>query len=746
MELLSPAGDREALIAAIRNGADAVYLGGQVLNARRSAGNFDRDGLKWACDYCHERGRKVYVTVNVLVKQRELGQLGEIASDMAFAGADAAIVQDLGAASALRQMLPDLPLFASTQMAVHSRHGVRFLKQAGFARAVLAREMTLAEIVDCAGEGLPLEVFCHGALCVSCSGQCLFSSLVGGRSGNRGQCAQPCRLPYKLTGPLIEAAGHLLSPRDLMLLGQLDQLRAAGADSLKIEGRLKRPEYVAIVTRIYRAALDGQATGERAVRELKQIFNRGGFTQGYAPGLIDRDLIYDGQPNHLGVRVGELKAGRAALACAVSDRDLIVSRAAGREDAPYKPGAPDGELFRLADDQQLRAARESYEGAETPGIAITGEATIRVGQPLALSVSDGETQITYFGEIVQRAQNKPLDEDKARNQLTKTGGTPYRFDELRIHIDQDAFAPVSQLNELRRAALGLLAEARIERNRGCGLEVQPLLIPQVAAPKPGKSRLVVQSGDADLLDQALAWGADEIVYQPLDFINFHAPNARFTLALPMVCSDQDLMTLHAFAKVNEAQLDGVLIANVAQLALDWPGESRADFSMNVANDLTVQALGMPYAPSVELTAKEISQMGGDRELIVYGRLPLMQLRHCPLNARLGKGRHIDCRRCDAGAGIEEHRLTDRKGIGFPLQRLKTAGGCIVRVLNSVPLMVLRHQNKLPGAACWRILLTDETRDETQTLVRAHRAALDGRKMPELGPLPTTTGHYFRGVD
>ncbi len=201
IELLSPAGTREALIAAVQNGADAVYLGTQMLNARAGAGNFDRDALRWAADYAHERGARIHVTVNTMVKESESGLLEEVAEQMAFAGVDAAIVQDLGVAKALRAMLPGLQLHASTQMAVHNRQGVRFAKAAGFDRVVLARELTFEEIAACAAEGIEIEAFAHGALCVSCSGQCMFSSLVGGRSGNRGQCAQPCRLPYRLEGP-----------------------------------------------------------------------------------------------------------------------------------------------------------------------------------------------------------------------------------------------------------------------------------------------------------------------------------------------------------------------------------------------------------------------------------------------------------------------------------------------------------------------------------------------------------------
>ncbi|MBO4883759.1 MAG: U32 family peptidase, partial [Clostridia bacterium] len=342
MELLAPAGGPEALIAAIQNGADAVYLGAQMLNARAGAGNFDRDALKWAADYAHERGARVHVTVNTMVKESEGALLEQVAEQIAFAGVDAAIVQDLGVAGALRAMLPSLQLHASTQMAIHNRQGVRFAREAGFDRVVLAREMTYEEIADCAREDIELEAFAHGALCVSCSGQCLFSSLVGGRSGNRGQCAQPCRLPYRLEGA-VKASGYLLSPRDLWSLDHLADLERAGVCSLKIEGRLKRPEYVAAVTRVYREALDlmetyGEYEPDDEAREaLLQIFNRGGFTQGYGPGVVDAELMSRAKPNHAGAPVGEMTApGAVRLTRDVAAADALAFRDGGGAEYPVR--------------------------------------------------------------------------------------------------------------------------------------------------------------------------------------------------------------------------------------------------------------------------------------------------------------------------------------------------------------------------------------------------------------------------
>ncbi|MBQ3302980.1 MAG: U32 family peptidase, partial [Clostridia bacterium] len=308
VELLAPAGDENALVAAVQNGADAVYLGTGAFNARRNAANFDGDALDRAVAYCHARGVKVHVTLNTLVTPGELSALDGAIDAIARSGADAVIVQDFGAARAVKQRAPGLQLHASTQMAVHNRQGVAFLAQHGFDRAVLARELTFGEMAECAKQGIEIETFVHGALCVACSGQCLMSSLVGGRSGNRGLCAQPCRLPWRLDGH----EGYLLSTRDLCGLADLARLRDAGVASLKIEGRMKRSEYVAVTVAAYRRALDALFEGrtvdleaERA--ELLQMFNRGGFTRGYGPGVAEADLMYPERPNHIGVAVGHCR-------------------------------------------------------------------------------------------------------------------------------------------------------------------------------------------------------------------------------------------------------------------------------------------------------------------------------------------------------------------------------------------------------------------------------------------------------
>ena len=770
MELLAPAGDRNALVAAVQNGADAVYLGTGAFNARRGAANFDGEALDEAVAYCHARGVKVHVTLNTLVMQGEMAALAEAVRHVNESGADAVIVQDLGVARALRQMAPGLQLHASTQMAIHNRQGAAFVKAQGFDRAVLARELTFAEMAECAKEGIEIEAFVHGALCVACSGQCLMSSVIGGRSGNRGVCAQPCRLPWRLDGK----EGCLLSTKDLCGIGDLARLRDAGVASLKIEGRLKRAEYVAVTVAAYRRALDALYAGRKTDLEderaaLMQMFNRGGFTRGYGPGAAESDLMYPERPNHIGVRVGSGADGSVTLEKDVEPADALALRRRGAEDMPVKLAGRAGErvkcpqarrgdaLFRLVSEAQMRAARESCSG-EHRRIPVTAKAVLRVGQPAAMTVADGTRTARVEGDAVEIATGRGFDRARAEAQLKKTGGTPYEIASIEIEADENAFYPVSALNALRRDTLAALEQSGVSRRA-----TAPMAMPDVPREAAKKPLLMAQSGDVAVLKKALANGADIAVFAPLDVrpgalsaLDLSEAGGRLALAVPAVLTAEALDGLNAWARTQPFEM--TFLSNIGQMGLDWPGERIGDYLLNVGNDLSVAQLsewGLDgYAPSVELTAGQVAALGGKKHLVVWGRLPLMHLRHCPLRAAKGmKGPHADCRHCDAcppGDRLDGRALVDRKGAAFPLRRLAMPGGCVVQALNSAALMPLRHMNRLPEARSWRLLLDDG--DPVEAVVRVYRAALDGedfKALPEwsvLDGMNTTTGHYFRGVE
>ena len=770
-ELLAPAGNWDAMVAAVQNGADAVYLGAGDFNARRGAGNFDADSLAGAVRYCHARSVRVHVTLNTLVFPNELDAFAQTVRQVYEAGADAAIVQDFGAARMIRSLAPEMEIHASTQMAVHNRQGVCFLAQNGFQRAVLAREMTFEEIAHCQGTGVALEAFVHGALCVACSGQCLFSSLVGGRSGNRGMCAQPCRLEYELLGK----KGHLLSTKDLMGLENLDALTKSGVSSLKIEGRLKRPEYVAVTTRIYRKALDeGVSSLEDAVEELRQMFHRGGFTCGYGKNMAEADLMYPQRANNMGVQVGKcVRDGVIRLERDVLEQDSMALRRLN-EDIPVKlQGEQGGQvscrearrgdvLFRTVSEAQMRAARESYAG-EAKTVEIDGRLRLRAGLPAELYLTDGTREIRVLGDMVQIAQKQPADANRLAAQVRKTGGTPYIWRKLELEIDGNAFLPASALNALRREGLRRLEDARCRLSRSAGS------VPGVFAPGmayPARPQIIAQASDAEALRKARAAGADAIVFAPMDVRADALEKAArtlegetFFLAPPPVLPEAALKALQEWALCHKDAIDGVYATNIAHLGMAWPGELRGGFMLNCTNGQTWAFLRehgvVRYTPSLELTAAQIRGLPGERELVVYGRMPLMWLRHCPLRAAMNlPGTHRACRRCDACPAderLDAQSMRDRKRASFPLRRLATEEGCIALLQNCDTLMLLRKTGKLPDAFAWRLLLEGE--DDVSGVVSAHVLAAQGNATQDAPVLQTgnvgrqtTTGHYFRGVE
>lgn len=772
MELLAPAGDMDALKAAVQSGADAVYLGAGNFNARRNASNFEGAALEAAVAYCHARGVKVHVTLNTLVREDELEALEATICALNCSGADAVIVQDFGVARAVREIAPDLQLHASTQMAVHNAQGVRFLAGQGFDRVVLAREMDYKEMAACAGQGAEIEAFVHGALCVACSGQCLMSSLVGGRSGNRGLCAQPCRLPWRLDGH----EGYLLSTRDLCGLESLARLRDAGVDSLKIEGRLKRAEYVAATVSAYRRALDALYAGGNhpAAKEdreaLKQMFNRGGFTQGYGPGVEDVELMYAQRPNHLGVEVGMGCApGEVLLRQNVETADVLVLRRQGAEDVPVRLAGPAGErvkcpaarkgdgLFRLVCESQMRAARACIDG-DGRRIPVLARAVLRVGLKAHLSVSDGVHTAEAAGPVLEKATGRGVDADRIVSQLKKTGGTAYTIEKIELDLDVEAFCPASVLNALRREALAALESMRTAVKR----KNYPMTLPDVTDRRADKPVLMAQSASPDVLRKALECGADLAVFAPedvranaLDRILEALPK-RFALALPAVLPEESLNLLNAWANRHAERIQATFLSNIGHFELNWPGARVGDYMLNIGNRLSTAQLldwGMEgFTPSVELNAAQIACLGGSTNLIMWGRIPLMHLRHCPLRAAENmRGKHKDCRRCDgAQAGLAGRALIDRKGMAFPLVRMATPEGCVIQVLNSACLMPLRKLNRMPETGGWRLLLRED--EPVKAVTRIYRAALDGREfrdMPEwrqIENMNTTTGHYFRGVE
>ena len=770
MELLSPAGNREALQAAIACGADAVYLGYTSFGARSYAGNFDSDGLREAVRYAHERERRVYVTVNTLVLDREFPQLREALALIRDAGADAVLVQDLGVASLIATEFPELSLHASTQMAVHNVQGVRKLQKLGFSRVVPARECTLEELGRMAETGMEIEAFAHGALCVCVSGECLFSSMVGGRSGNRGKCAQPCRLPYRMQNG---EQGYLLSPRDLMLIEHIPELLRAGVCSLKLEGRMKKPEYVAVVTSCYRRALDDALQGkafhldEAMRRELEQIFSRGGFTRGYVLGENDAALMSRDKPNHQGVRVGtvtsvEGRRVRVRTTLPLCTGDLLQLR--GRQETDVTFPGPDcsaGEIslnpppgacragdsvWRLTSREQVARARENM--SRDPRIPLKGEACFHEGS-LTLVLSDAQGH-TGSAEIcgLQNADKPEQAEATLRRQLSRFGEAPYTLDALTLRGGVP-FVPVSMANALRREALERLRAARLSRpvslhRRHFG-----------TAFSPDSRQLLMASGPfPELAPKLLEAGADVFVWCPEDWREealssvLEQTSVPLAVELPLFASSlQTERILHVLEKYR-SRIVALRANNIAHLETEgiplWGGQG-----LNVTNLESARFFMSEGCRRVTLSCelgqrqvRDILQEDGGFDLEVYGRSRLMLLSHCPVRTRSGASFHDPgCRLCRDARPIEQ--LTDRMGAVFPLVRVRMSDGCRIQVLNSV----VTDLSGMPLMPCgWILRFTDETPERCLEIVRSFASLKRGGKALHHRVPGATTGHWKKGME
>ncbi|MBQ8174327.1 MAG: U32 family peptidase [Clostridia bacterium] len=597
-ELLAPAGSREALYAAVEAGADAVYLGGVAFNARINAVNFDAEAMAEAIAYCHLHGVRSYVTLNTLLYDREIEGFLDYAASLHRMGADAVIVADRGAIDLLHQHLPSLEIHASTQASVHSTDGARALAAAGAARVVLARELPLSDITSVVkNAGVETEIFLHGALCVSHSGQCLFSSLVGGRSGNRGECAQPCRLPYN--------GGYPLSLRDLSLADHIPALIESGVSSLKIEGRMKSAAYVYGVTTIYRRLLDERrAAGAEENRRLRELFSRGGFTDGYFCGRTEGNMT--------GIR---------------SEGDKEASRAL--DNRTFEP-------------KKIRATAEAAIVADEPS-------------RFTLTLPDGRST-TVKGAIPEVARSAPLTAAAVADRLSRTGGTAIELSasDIRVSLDVGLNLSPGAINALRREALAALTAPQTvatdlpaykpPRGDGLTLRKSALFLDPCVAKALGKERSFF-----------------DVIFLPLD--KWEA--AGFTpdgVYLPPVVFDRERDEIFSLlARAKEAGVRYALCGNVGMIApLSKMGFAVVgDFRLNVTNRESARAYRAAGVSALilspELTLPQLRDMG-EGSAIVYGRIPLMLTERCFIKENFG------CKECGKAT------LSDRRGARFPLLR------------------------------------------------------------------------------
>ncbi len=645
-------------MAAVRAGADAIYLGADGFNARRYATGFsanptDEHSLHAAVGYCHIRGVKVHVALNILVSEAEFDEALETARLAIEAGADALILQDRGLSRVLHARYPDFPLHASTQLTCHTPRGVDRLREDGFSRVVLAREMTAAEIAACADRGAELEVFVHGALCMSVSGQCELSALLGGRSGNRGMCAGPCRLPFAVGhAPRDEYA---LSLKDNCLRHHLHTLHTSGVASLKIEGRMKRPEYVAAATAVFRRLLDGERPDEQLEHDLESVFSRSGFTDGYLTGK--RDAAMFGKRRHEDVTAAD---------------SAVLSR-----------------LARLYEKEGIR-------------VALTARLSVKADNPVELTVSDGENTVTVQGDMPEAALTRPLTEERAAEQLNKTGGTPFCFSRVDCEIGEGLSLPLSALNALRREALERLEQVRAAAKT---IAVRDVIPAPVALPNGLLDGLVARVAN----EQQITGDADWYVV-PFGL----APSvSRWGVEVPRGMFGRENEVLCRLREAKERGAQFALCGNVGAIPLAveaglppvaaWSLHITNRQALSVAADNGVQAAVLSF----ELTRGQLqfAKNAGCTGLFAYGRQPLMLMRNCPVSA---------ARSCAACGG--QASLTDRKGVEFPVM---CGGGCS-ELLNSVPLYTADRPDLTDGWAFLYLHFTDETPEQVRQIIKSYR--------------------------
>lgn len=747
LELLAPAGSLKTLKAVIHAGADAVYLGGSMFGARAYANNFNEEELLEAIRFGHIHGRKIILAVNTLLKEYELGQLYDYLHPYYEAGLDAVIVQDMGVMEFIKTHFPNLPIHTSTQMTITNVEGARLLKEQGVERVVTAREMSLEEIQRIHDEvGVELESFIHGALCYCYSGQCLFSSIIGGRSGNRGRCAQPCRLSYEVLQGEKSLTGHhatpILSLKDMCTLPFLYELADHGVYSFKIEGRMKTPEYAAGVVSIYRKYMDSYLDGSRIpvekkdIRALLELGNRGGFTNGYYYHHNDSDMLSGESASH-----------------------------------NKSEGVLQDNIRREYVDTELKEK-------------IKGKLILNKECPAKIEVQYGKIKVSYQGDMVLVAQNRPLTKEVVTEKITKTGNTPFVFENLEVTMDDDIFMPVNQLNQLRRGALEALEEALLkpyertlpelvetssaetdrqttgnaikekqisgqslsqtsgQQSAGSSTEVRVLIEDAEQLPAVLKADFV----DTVYLDCMLYTRENLLRKLSEDIDRVHASGKKAFYVFPFIFRQQtSLFYEKIMPELKKLPLDGIMVRSLDEIAFmkEWGNENWQMVSDSNLYTYSNEAaeyfyrLGMIQDTiPVELNRKEILRRENSRsEMIIYGRLPLMITAQCIHKNTLG---------C-----MHQHKvlnLKDRYSVHFPVKNF--CSECYNVIYNSLPVCLFKEDvtvKKIAPAAL-RLSFTTETEEETEQILTIYGDIYKNGGILGQMPMECTNGHFKRGVE
>lgn len=747
LELLAPAGSLKTLKAVIHAGADAVYLGGSMFGARAYANNFNEEELLEAIRFGHIHGRKIILAVNTLLKEYELGQLYDYLHPYYEAGLDAVIVQDMGVMEFIKTHFPNFPIHTSTQMTITNVEGARLLKEQGVERVVTAREMSLEEIQRIHDEvGVELESFIHGALCYCYSGQCLFSSIIGGRSGNRGRCAQPCRLSYEVLQGEKSLTGHhatpILSLKDMCTLPFLYELADHGVYSFKIEGRMKTPEYAAGVVSIYRKYMDSYLDGSRIpvekkdIRALLELGNRGGFTNGYYYHHNDSDMLSGESASH-----------------------------------NKSEGVLQDNIRREYVDTELKEK-------------IKGKLILNKECPAKIEVQYGKIKVSYQGDMVLVAQNRPLTKEVVTEKITKTGNTPFVFENLEVTMDDDIFMPVNQLNQLRRGALEALEEALLKpyertlpelvetssaetdrQTTGNAIKEKQIsrqslsqTSGQQSADSSTEVRVLIEDAEqlpavlkADFVDtvylDCMLYTRENLICKLSEDIDrVHASGKKAFYVFPFIFRQQtSLFYEKIMPELKKLPLDGIMVRSLDEIAFvkEWGNgnwQMVSDSNLYTYSNEAAEyfyRLGMIQDTiPLELNRKEILRRENSRsEMIIYGRLPLMITAQCIHKNTLG---------CMHQPKVLN--LKDRYSVHFPVKNF--CSECYNVIYNSLPVCLFKEDvtvKKIAPAAV-RLSFTTETEEETEQILTIYGDIYKNGGILGQMPMECTNGHFKRGVE
>lgn len=785
VEILAPCGTIESFYAAINAGADAVYLGGDMFGARAFAGNFNEEQLIEALHYAHLCHKKIYLTVNTLLRDDEIDKLYGFLKPFYEEGLDAAIVQDLGVFSEIKRNFPDMDIHASTQMTVTGSYGASLLKDLGASRIVTAREMSLKEIKEIHDNvDIEIETFVHGALCYSYSGQCLLSSMIGGRSGNRGRCAQPCRLEFSC-GDIKNK--HLLSPKDLCTVTEISGLIESGVYSMKIEGRMKNPTYTACVVDTYRRYVDmylekgreGFKVNEKDLKNLCDIYNRGGFTKSYLFMKNDRDMMTFDRPNHQGLKVGSFSKGKL-FACEDLSGGDVIELPNGNEielSVGCKSGGSiniktdnksdnktdlKGDVYRTKNKKLIDEINNTFCGS-IKKCPLSIKASIKVGEPIMLTVSSSNEEVTVTGDAIEESLNRPATLEDVSTRLKKLGNTNYYCDDIDVKLDGNAFIPIKSLNELRREAIEKLEEKILYKYKRTAKEYENISVSEIQKLPQGELTVQIMTDNQlnavcsseyyDRIDRICIsteiMGIDEAIILGHQLMT---GSKKVYLCLPYIFRPAVRDTFIKKWDDISSAFDGFVVRNLEEMEVlrryNMLDKVMLDYDMYTYNskaysffvNLGVKEVRLPE----ELNEKQLLRLHGEKSLyrelacekLVYGKLPLMVSAGCTFSYTKGKA-------VCGKPGF--YNITDRKGKN--MKSLNCCHYCYNLLYNSVPTFLLDKLGDLrrlnSGAY---IMFSDENENTVKDVLTTYFEVKDDISDISMPNDSYTRGHYNRGVE